>query len=356
MGKKAKKKAKAVAKEVKRDNMVGYGYGYGRGETKKVAVVGELEVYAGPFSGAREVDPDFYISLNGATLRPVVMDLGLGLTYEAKSPKGISIDWPDFGVPPLPREFWQALAARLKGERGKLFIGCTAGHGRTGTALAILGYFWGLTKTPIAWVREVYSPMAVETEGQVEYVAQITGVKEKVKGSETPLVSYGYSYGYGAYGNYLGRSEGYSDMVARIAAVVARDVDAKKLLDRRGDIALQVEEDDDAVYITGYVGEVGVVPQTRTQSKLWEVSLWDACEAKTEACSLLSKSALLRQFIVRENAIARFADELGLDPSYINASCYEDVYGFAVDEEGNFIAKDGNKLTPEEAAKTLFGE
>lgn len=353
MGKKAKKKAKAVAKEVKRDIMVGYGYGYGREETKKVAVVGELEVYAGPFSRAREVDPDFYISLNGATLRPVVMDLGLGLTYEAKSPKGISIDWPDFGVPPLPREFWQALAARLNGERGKLFIGCTAGQGRTGTALAILGYFWGLTKTPIAWVREVYSPMAVETEGQVEYVAQITGVKEKVKGSGTPLVSYGYSVD--AYGNYLGRSEGYSGVVARVAAVVARDVDAKKLLDRRGDIALQVEEDDDAVYITGYVGEVYVVPHTRTKGN-WEVSLWDARGAKTEACSLLSKSALLQQFIVMENAIARFADELGIDPSYINASSYEDVYGFAVDEEGNFIAKDGNKLTPEEAAKTLFGE
>lgn len=62
------------------------------------------------------------------------------------------------------------------------------------------------------------------------------------------MVSYGYSYGYGAYGNYLGRSEDYSDVVARIAAVVARD------------------------------------------------------------------------------------------------------------EEGNFIAKDGNKLTPEEAANTLFGE
>jgi protein-tyrosine phosphatase len=56
-------------------------------------------------------------------------------------------------------------------------VHCWAGHGRTGTALAILAVLLGAAPPgdPVAWLRSVYCREAVETDGQLRYVGEITG-------------------------------------------------------------------------------------------------------------------------------------------------------------------------------------
>ncbi|TQF04181.1 protein phosphatase [Kitasatospora acidiphila] len=82
--------------------------------------------------------------------------------------------WPDFGVPAdsvevaaVLREVWH----RLGEERVEL--ACAAGKGRTGTALACLAVLDGVPNgEAVAYVREHYSPDAVETPAQDRYVAR----------------------------------------------------------------------------------------------------------------------------------------------------------------------------------------
>jgi protein-tyrosine phosphatase len=81
--------------------------------------------------------------------------------------------WPDFGLPAddtqtaaVLREVWQ----RLGDERVEL--ACAGGRGRTGTALACLAVLDGVPNgEAVAYVREHYSPHAVETPEQGRYVA-----------------------------------------------------------------------------------------------------------------------------------------------------------------------------------------
>lgn len=324
----------------------------GATSAKKVAVVGNLEVWAGPFSEARNVKPDLYISLNGEIIRPLVRDLGIGLDFKVEEPRGLVIDWPDFGVPGLPRAFWEALARRLQEEEGKLFIGCSGGNGRTGTALAILAYFWGLTNTPIAWVREAYSRLAVETNAQARYVQEITGVAEDLGGAlDTRPASVRLIGSY--YGGYS-KSSAYSiDVVERVVDIVARDATA--LYDEKGVFLLDIEEDDTGYYIRGFVGELEIqTPGVYGGS--WIVSLSDGTKVRTEHQQLLSYSALLREFIVRENAIAELAEALKLSPEYFENASYDDIWGLTLSDKGVFIAPDGREMTPTEAAAYLMGE
>jgi len=94
------------------------------------------------------------------------------------TPVVVKIDWPDMGTPAIDRADWQWLVKRLKGLNRPLHINCAMGHGRTGTCLAIVGHFLGVIPRgadPVAWVREVYCPDAVETRGQITYIETVTG-------------------------------------------------------------------------------------------------------------------------------------------------------------------------------------
>lgn len=83
------------------------------------------------------------------------------------------VDWPDFGVPDeaagLKDKLRSLLARSRAGQRVE--IGCLGGHGRTGTALAILAVLDGIpADRAVAWVREHYCPEAVETAAQEAFV------------------------------------------------------------------------------------------------------------------------------------------------------------------------------------------
>lgn len=86
------------------------------------------------------------------------------------------LTWPDFGVPSdngLVIATLRSLMARARaGEHVEL--GCLGGHGRTGSALAILAVLSGLPADgAVAWVRANYCSKAVETPEQEGFVRQL---------------------------------------------------------------------------------------------------------------------------------------------------------------------------------------
>lgn len=105
----------------------------------------------------------------------------------------VFIDWPDMSVPALPPAFWRALHKDLLANPTDLLVFCVGGHGRTGTALAILALLehqrepWipeafreELSGQPsvdvVTFLRERYCRRAVETDSQFEYISRVTGV------------------------------------------------------------------------------------------------------------------------------------------------------------------------------------
>ena len=90
----------------------------------------------------------------------------------------VRISWPDGSTPQVSAHQWQVLAAWLVKRGGSVYVACGMGHGRTGTCLSILAHYMRVLPPrvdPVKWVREHYCPNAVETKGQIEYVAKMTG-------------------------------------------------------------------------------------------------------------------------------------------------------------------------------------
>jgi hypothetical protein len=84
------------------------------------------------------------------------------------------LDWPDFGVPDDPAPVLAALGGlRDRARAGRrVEVGCLGGHGRTGTALAVLAVLGGHpAEEAVAWVRANYCRQAVETPEQEAFVA-----------------------------------------------------------------------------------------------------------------------------------------------------------------------------------------
>ena len=87
------------------------------------------------------------------------------------------VDWPDFGLPADTEAAVQALKAVLERARSGqgIEVGCLGGHGRTGTALAVLAVLAGLPALDaVAWVRSSYCAKAVETPGQEAFIAALS--------------------------------------------------------------------------------------------------------------------------------------------------------------------------------------
>jgi hypothetical protein len=83
------------------------------------------------------------------------------------------LDWPDLGVPADAAELRATLQSVLDRARNgeRVEIGCLGGHGRTGTALAVLAVLTGHpADDAVAWVRTAYCPQAVETPEQEAFV------------------------------------------------------------------------------------------------------------------------------------------------------------------------------------------
>lgn len=110
----------------------------------------------------------------------------------------IHIKWPDFSIPQVDKEFWTKLSRFLK-KKGrdkerfnkvyKVMIHCMGGHGRTGTALAILASLC----TDEGWqgedllekIRRFHCSKSVENKKQIKYIEKILGFKLKGDGTKS---------------------------------------------------------------------------------------------------------------------------------------------------------------------------
>jgi protein-tyrosine phosphatase family protein len=84
------------------------------------------------------------------------------------------VRWPDFRLPADRAAASAALrAAWSRAAAERVEVACAGGHGRTGTALAVLAVLDGVPNgAAVAYVRQHYTPRAVETFWQRRYVAR----------------------------------------------------------------------------------------------------------------------------------------------------------------------------------------
>lgn len=86
------------------------------------------------------------------------------------------VRWPDFRLPAEPTTAAEAFReAWLRAADERVEVACAGGNGRTGTALACIAVLDGVPSTDaVAYVREHYSPKAVETPWQRRYVTRFS--------------------------------------------------------------------------------------------------------------------------------------------------------------------------------------
>ncbi|MBR0673873.1 protein-tyrosine phosphatase family protein [Neoroseomonas soli] len=97
-----------------------------------------------------------------------------GLCLEPRAMRAPEAEWrldvPDFGVPEpeaLRAVLTEMLAAMRARPQDAFHVGCRAGLGRTGMALACLAQMAGATEgDPVAWLRARYVAEAIETPEQ----------------------------------------------------------------------------------------------------------------------------------------------------------------------------------------------
>ncbi len=101
-----------------------------------------------------------------------------GLCLEARATRVAEAEWqldvPDFGLPDeaaLRAVLADMLEAMRAAPDGAYHIGCKAGLGRTGTAMACLAIMAGAVEgDPVAWLRAAYNAEAIETPAQEDFV------------------------------------------------------------------------------------------------------------------------------------------------------------------------------------------
>jgi protein-tyrosine phosphatase len=117
------------------------------------------------------------ISISGGPFDAMPAD-ARGLCLEARAARVAEAAWqldvPDFGLPDeagLRAVLADMLEAMRTAPDGAYHIGCKAGLGRTGTAMACLAILAGAVEgDPVAWLRAAYHPEAIETPAQEAFV------------------------------------------------------------------------------------------------------------------------------------------------------------------------------------------
>ncbi len=128
--------------------------------------------------------------------------LGMGpLMVSGLTVPNIWIRWPDYGIVPFDRAWWESLLAMISQIDGAVLLYCMGGHGRSGSAAAILCALAGLVPEgddPVAWVRQKYCQKVVESDEQCRYIQLITGRTVMVGPAKGFTTSYANWKGQGA--------------------------------------------------------------------------------------------------------------------------------------------------------------
>lgn len=99
-----------------------------------------------------------------------------------KTPKTITIDWPDYGIPNLAAPFWERLFQYVLdmpvvpgSETIEVLFTCQGGNGRTGTAMCcfLIGSGAYDPLEAIKHVRSGYCGKAVESQKQEDYIWRV---------------------------------------------------------------------------------------------------------------------------------------------------------------------------------------
>ena len=159
------------------------GWGWCRHDASMVfKITGGVEYWAGsaawvetqPFDGLT-------VSLTGDDRPPTLGGTAswrraLAGYVDSSRPETVVLAWPDMGTPPVRPGFWRALYEQAKQRGvGRVLLYCTGGHGRTGTALAatLIEVCDYTAEDAVAYVRKAHCTSAVETEGQLRYLASL---------------------------------------------------------------------------------------------------------------------------------------------------------------------------------------
>jgi hypothetical protein len=144
-----------------------------------IPVGGVVLHLGGRTRGARldEAQGGLLVDLTGS-YKPSVLTYGVSERLLISRP-AVVVDWEDFSLPPtqIGRDWWEILAEEARRYKD-VWIRCDGGHGRTGTAAAILAYLLDSKEVgddPVEFIRQHYCGQAVETQAQIDYVAAITG-------------------------------------------------------------------------------------------------------------------------------------------------------------------------------------
>jgi len=170
---------------------------------KAVFSIDGLEIWGSAKDKLNEAglnEQDLIINCTGITFTstPFVKAIPewMKLNYSTKTPDQILLDWSDFSPPPrsIGIGFWQSIIAQAKTEKKKRVICCcTAGHGRTGTALAALLYSsapanYDNSMEVVRFIKKVYCPEAIETDGQKNYIAGMVLKDHPLAKQDTPYL------------------------------------------------------------------------------------------------------------------------------------------------------------------------
>ncbi len=160
-------------------------------QPKKVMEINGVSIYgSSAFLVNRIPNLALRIDLSGLDLGSTQLVAGnaaaralLPLALFAQKVPCLSIDWADGTAHSLDIVWWQTLVEAIEflPDGSSVAVCCVGGTGRTGTVLAILA---GLTNQldddvvgdPVQWLRRHYYDDAVETEEQVWYIEDITGL------------------------------------------------------------------------------------------------------------------------------------------------------------------------------------
>lgn len=119
-----------------------------------------FDITGGPFDVFRNItDEDFGVCVRAERIHDLPFDLLLAIK---------DFDVPDQRPWHVSLTLKDTIAAALGGR--DVYVGCMGGWGRTGLFLALLAKACG-EDNPVAYVREHYTPHAVETQKQASYVA-----------------------------------------------------------------------------------------------------------------------------------------------------------------------------------------
>ena len=165
-------------------------------QPKKVMEIGGVSVYgSAAFLVFRIPNISLRIDLSGLDLGNTQLVGGNTAAY-AQLPKGLftqkvpslSIDWQDGTAHTLDVTWWETLISAIEAlpDGSSVAVCCVGGTGRTGTVLAILAGLTGqlgfnedaqaMETDPVQWLRDHYYDDAVESEEQMWYVEDITGL------------------------------------------------------------------------------------------------------------------------------------------------------------------------------------